>query len=95
MKIFRSTALNALLNGMSAVLLTMAFVFIRERMSFAHKRCMLTEQIVFLVLFLISYLTYHFHAGRTRFVNPHWFRRIYWTLLLTHTVLAVTIIPDH
>lgn len=44
-------------------------------------------------LFLACYLYYHFHAGRTVFKNPEWFRPIYLTLLLTHTVLAVVIVP--
>src|ERR1051325_5976786 len=46
------------------------------------------------VLFLIGYLTYHFgYHGLTRFERPPWFRPIYLTLLLTHTVLAATIVP--
>ena len=44
-------------------------------------------------LFLASYLTYHWFAGRTVFREPAWFRPIYLTLLLTHTVLAVAIVP--
>jgi uncharacterized membrane protein YozB (DUF420 family) len=45
-------------------------------------------------LFLVSYLTYHFTVqGVTRFVEPTWFRPIYLTLLLTHTVLAVAVLP--
>lgn len=51
------------------------------------------------VLFLGSYLTYHFglayylHRGPTRFVDPEWFRPIYLGILLTHTVLAAAIVP--
>jgi uncharacterized membrane protein YozB (DUF420 family) len=44
-------------------------------------------------LFLVCYLTYHFKVGRTVFKDPAWFRPIYLTLLLTHTLLAVTIVP--
>ena len=44
-------------------------------------------------VFLICYLVYHFNAGRTLFKEPQWFRPIYLTLLLTHTVLAVVIVP--
>jgi uncharacterized membrane protein YozB (DUF420 family) len=43
-------------------------------------------------LFLASYLYYHFHAGRTTF-PANWFKPIYLTILLTHTVLAVVILP--
>jgi uncharacterized membrane protein YozB (DUF420 family) len=49
--------------------------------------------VILSVLFLTCYLTYHFKAGRTVFKDPDWFRPIYLTLLLTHTVLAVTIVP--
>ena len=51
------------------------------------------------VLFLACYITYHgyrayyLHVGPTRFLNPAWFRPIYLTILLTHTVLAVVILP--
>ena len=44
-------------------------------------------------LFLVSYLVYHANAGRTVFREPQWFRPIYLALLLTHTVLAVVIVP--
>ena len=44
-------------------------------------------------LFLVGYLTYHFHAGRTEFRQPAWFRPYYLALLLSHTVLVVAIVP--
>ena len=44
-------------------------------------------------LFLISYLVYHFNAGRTVFKDPAWFRPIYLLILLSHTLLAVAIVP--
>jgi len=85
-------ALNAFLNGLSAILLTMAFLFIRKKNIVAHRRCMLAA-VTCSVLFLISYLTYHAHAGTTKFLNPAWFRKIYIPLLISHTILAATIIP--
>jgi putative membrane protein len=85
-------ALNAFLNGTSAVLLTMAFIFIRKKNIAAHKRCMLAA-VICSILFLTSYLIYHAHAGATRFVNPAWFRKIYIPLLISHTILAATIVP--
>jgi putative membrane protein len=92
MKLSDLPALNAFLNGLSAMLLTAAFIFIRRKNIVAHRRCMLAA-VTCSILFLISYLTYHAHAGTTYFRNPPWFRPIYLTLLGTHTVLAVTIIP--
>lgn len=85
-------AVNATLNGLAAVCLTAGFVFIRRGNRVAHRQCMLAA-ILLSVLFLICYITYHLKAGRTVFQNPAWFRPIYLTLLLTHTVLAVTIVP--
>jgi len=85
-------AVNASLNGLSAVLLTAGLYFIRRKNVAAHRLCMLAAFMAS-VLFLACYLTYHFKAGRKIFRDPPWFRPIYLTLLLTHTVLAVTIIP--
>jgi len=85
-------AVNASLNALSAVFLTMGFVFIKRQRQAAHRNCMITACCTSL-LFLTCYVIYHAHAGRTVFKNPEWFRPIYLTLLLTHTVLAVTIVP--
>jgi uncharacterized membrane protein YozB (DUF420 family) len=85
-------AVNATLNGLSAVFLTTGYIFIRRKNKTAHRNCMITA-VILSVLFLTCYLTYHFKAGRTVFKDPDWFRPIYLTLLLTHTVLAVTIVP--
>ena len=85
-------AVNATLNGLSAILLVAGLRFILKGNQVAHHRCMLTA-VSCSVLFLICYITYHLKAGRTVFHDPLWFRPIYLTLLLTHTVLAVTILP--
>lgn len=85
-------AVNATLNGLSAACLTAGYIFIRRKNQTAHRNCMVTA-VILSVLFLACYLTYHFKAGRTVFKDPDWFRPIYLTLLLTHTVLAVTIVP--
>lgn len=85
-------AVNATLNGLSAACLTAGYIFIRRKNQTAHRNCMVTA-VILSVLFLACYLTYHFKAGRTVFKDPEWFRPIYLTLLLTHTVLAVTIVP--
>jgi len=85
-------ALNACLNATSAILLGLGFVFIRRGNRHAHRACMIAAVVVS-VAFLASYLTYHAFAGRTVFRNPPWFRPIYLVILLTHTVLAVGILP--
>ena len=85
-------AVNASLNGLSAVFLVSGFVCIRRKNVVMHRRFMVSA-VVTSALFLVCYITYHSKAGRTIFLNPPWFRPIYLTLLLTHTVLAVTIVP--
>jgi putative membrane protein len=86
-------AFNAFFNGMAAVFLTAGFVLIRQKNRAAHQKCMIAA-LGSSALFLCGYLTYHFVVhGLTKFQNPAWFRPIYLTLLLTHTVLAVVIVP--
>jgi len=91
-------AVNAVLNGLSAVFLLAGFVFIRRRKMVAHRNCMIAA-LVSSTVFLGCYITYHtylayvLHRGPTVFKEPAWFRPIYLAILLTHTVLAVTILP--
>ena len=89
---------NATLNGLSAVFLGFGYYFILRKNQRAHSRCMITA-FVTSTLFLACYLTYHgylayyLHRGPTVFKNPTWFRPIYLSILLTHTLLAVVIVP--
>ncbi len=98
MSIYSLPPVNASLNGLSACFLAMGFVFIRRKNIIAHRNCMISAFCVS-VIFLCCYLTYHtwlavvLHRGPTRFLNPPWFRPIYLTILLTHTVLAIVIVP--
>lgn len=83
---------NACLNGTSAVLLFTGYTFIRSRNVAAHRACQIAALCVS-ILFLASYLTYHFHHGATRFQGTGVVRPIYFTILLTHTILAIVIVP--
>jgi putative membrane protein len=86
-------AVNGTLNGLSAIFLTAGFVFIKRKNIAAHRACMISA-FATSVIFLICYLTYHIFVHTvTVFRNPLWFRPIYLTILLTHTVLAVVIVP--
>ena len=91
-------AVNAGLNGLSALFLGFGFYQIRRKNVPAHRKCMLSA-VVTSALFLACYLTYHgylayhLHVGPTVFRNPPWFRPIYLGILLTHTLLAVVIVP--
>lgn len=82
--------LNALLNATSTVLLILGYQFIRQQHLRAHRACMLAAFSVS-VLFLVSYLTYHYHVGSTRFTGQGWVRAVYFTILLSHTVLAALV----
>jgi uncharacterized membrane protein YozB (DUF420 family) len=84
--------LNAALNATSAVLLVAGFVAIRRRRVRVHLTCM-TSAVAVSTLFLISYLTYHYHAGSRPFTGQGWIRPVYFFLLLTHIVLAAAIVP--
>jgi putative membrane protein len=88
----RLPALNATLNGITAVLLVFALIFILNKKIAAHRACMLSA-VTCSVLFLISYITYHAKAGTTHFTEPPWFRRWYIALLISHTILAAVIVP--
>jgi uncharacterized membrane protein YozB (DUF420 family) len=85
-------ALNACLNATSAVLLATGYVLIRRGRRDAHKRVMLAA-LVSSALFLTSYLVYHAQVGSVRFRGQGPVRTAYFTILLTHTVLAVVIVP--
>lgn len=83
---------NAILNGASAVLLLTGFYFIRRRQVTAHKICMLSA-FATSVIFLASYLTLRYFAGFTPFTGQGWIRPVYFTILISHTILAATIPP--
>ena len=84
--------LNAFLNGTSAVLLFTGYTFIRSRNVVAHRACQIAALVVSL-LFLASYLTYHYNHGSTRFLGTGLVRPIYFTVLTSHTILAIVIVP--
>ncbi|KAB2660434.1 MAG: DUF420 domain-containing protein [Verrucomicrobia bacterium] len=83
---------NACLNGLSVIFLSVGFYMIRKGNKVAHRNAMISAFVTSSV-FLASYLTYHIYWGRTEFRNPAWFRPIYLILLLTHTILAIVVVP--
>jgi putative membrane protein len=85
-------ALNAFLNGTSGLLLLCGYFFIRNKKIDAHRICMISA-FVCSTLFLISYLYFHLHAGIIRFGGQGWIRPVYFTLLVSHTILAIVIVP--
>lgn len=85
-------AANAVLNGTSAVLLAAGLAFVRRRRLEDHRACM-AAAVVVSALFLLSYLVYHAHVGSRPFQGQGWIRPVYFAVLLSHTGLAVAIVP--
>ena len=84
--------LNAALNSLSAILLVNGYLCIRKKKIAAHKASMISA-VVTSSLFLISYLVYHYHIGSRRFEGEGWIRPLYFSILISHTILAACIVP--
>ncbi len=85
-------AVNATLNGMAATLLAAGYVCIRRGRVDLHRRCMLAA-FATSALFLVSYLAYHAQAGSRPFTGEGPVRVVYFTVLISHIVLAAAILP--
>ena len=85
-------AVNATLNGISGVLLVIAYVLIRARRIELHRRVMLAA-FATSSLFLVCYLVYHAQVGSVRFTRQGFVRPLYFTILVTHVVLAAATLP--
>jgi uncharacterized membrane protein YozB (DUF420 family) len=85
-------AVNATLNAVSAIFLTTGYVMIRRGRITLHKRCMLAA-LTSSTLFLTSYVIYHLNTGSRPFPGEGVARTVYFTILISHVLLAVTIVP--
>jgi len=85
-------ALNATLNALSGVFLTAGYLMIRRRRIAAHRTCMLAA-FVSSVLFLTSYVIYHANTGSRPFPGQGGVRLVYFAILISHVLLAATILP--
>jgi putative membrane protein len=86
-------ALNATLNGASAILLAAGYSAIRSGKIALHKKLMVSAFFVSCV-FLVSYLIYHFRIHQViHFQGQGWIRPVYFALLTSHTILAIVIVP--
>lgn len=83
---------NALLNTTSTLFLLLGYYFIRRNRKALHKRMMIAALTVS-SLFLISYLIYHYNVGSVKFTAQGTVRTVYFSILLTHTVLAAAVPP--
>ena len=85
-------ALNATLNATSGVFLSIGYVLIKRRQIGAHRNAMLAA-FASSVLFLVSYVVYHYHAGSRPFTGQGPVRLVYFGILISHVILAVVILP--
>jgi uncharacterized membrane protein YozB (DUF420 family) len=85
-------AVNASLNALSTVFLATGYVLIRAR-RIAQHRAMMLAALGTSALFLVCYLVYHAQVGSVRFTRPGFVRPVYFTILITHVSLAVTVLP--
>lgn len=83
-------AVNATLNALAALLLIIGFVLIRNRRWVAHRNVMVAA-LVCSTLFLTSYLIYHSQVGSVHFPGTGTARVVYFTVLISHTLLAATV----
>ena len=85
-------AVNASLNALAGVLLLIGYVLIRSGRREQHRRVMIAAFITSAV-FLVCYLVYHAQVGSVRFTRQGFVRYLYFTVLITHVVLAAAVLP--
>jgi uncharacterized membrane protein YozB (DUF420 family) len=83
-------ALNASLNGVSAVLIITGHSFVRQGKVQLHRACMLAA-VSASTVFLGCYLYYHAHVGSVHFPGQGWARGLYFSILISHTILAAAV----
>jgi putative membrane protein len=83
---------NALFNSLSALCLILGYINIRRRNRVVHMRFMVSAT-VFSALFLVSYITYHYFHGDTKFPGQGWIRPVYFFILVSHISLSMVALP--
>jgi len=84
--------IDATLNGITAVLLAVGHNFIKRGQVLKHRATMITAFITS-CLFLVCYLYYHAHVGSVHFRGQGWARPFYFSILISHTILAAAVVP--
>lgn len=86
--------LNAIFNLFSTICLAAGYYFIKKKNKDieTHKKCMFSA-LVFSTIFLIGYLTYHYHHGSTKFPDLGWIKTLYLAILIPHIILAAVMVP--
>ena len=92
MQISDLPAVNATLNAIAAICLIAGYVQIRRGRRELHKRCMLAA-LTASAIFLVCYVIYHVNTGSRPFPGQGVIRVVYFSILITHVILAATILP--
>ena len=87
-----SSTLNAILNSLSALLLVLGFVFIKQKKIPQHRACMLGALGVSTV-FLACYVVHHWQVGSVPFKGTGALRALYFAILIPHVLLAIAVVP--
>jgi putative membrane protein len=87
-------AINAIFNLLSTCCLAFGYYFIKKtnRDEVKHKRSMFLA-LAFSSIFLMGYLTFHYHHGSTKFPDLGWIKILYLTILIPHIILAAVMVP--
>jgi putative membrane protein len=83
---------NAIINSCTALVLVIAFIFIRRKQVERHSNMIFVAMTLSFV-FLVCYVLYHFTTPETTYCGEGWMRTVYFTFLITHVVLAAVIFP--
>ncbi len=87
-------AVNAFFNLLSTLCLITGYYFIKKspRDEKRHKNCMFLA-LTFSTIFLMGYVTYHYHHGSTKFPDLGWIKTLYLIILIPHIILAIVMVP--
>ena len=85
-------AINAFLNTCTAIVLMIAYYYIRRKQIERHRR-MIYVALILSALFLIGYVLYHFTTPETSYCKEDWTKTLYYVVLISHIVLAAIIFP--
>lgn len=84
--------IDATMNGITTVLLVVGHSFIKRGRLAAHRAFMIAA-VISSAIFLCSYLYFHYHVGSVHFQGRGWSRPVYFTILISHVILAAAIVP--
>jgi len=92
MSVHSLPAVNATLNALSGILLLIGYLLIRNGKIREHRACMISA-FATSSLFLVRYLVYHAQVGSVPFTRQGFVRPVYFSILITHVVLAAVVLP--